>query len=231
MPSLENIIDRQIRRWELEKKRREEEQKAKEEEMLPRPIITISRERGSRGSYLSKLVADKLDYQLIHRQIIDFIAKDSGVRHRLIESLDERIRSEIELWLEGLLRGKYLGERDYFVYLTKSVLAIAHHGKSVIVGRGANFILGLKNGFHIRVVAPVEKRIENLMEYENLSKPEAKREIKLKDKERKDFIRNFFGKDIDDLTSYDLILNSANFQMEEALALILKAFVSKFKQS
>jgi cytidylate kinase len=231
MSSQENIIDRQIRRWELGKKRKREEQKAKEEEIFPRTIITISRERGSRGSFLAKLLAEKLDYQLIHREIIDFIARDSGVRHRLIESLDERIRSEIELWLEGLLRGKYLNEHDYFLYLMRSVLAIAHHGESVIVGRGANLILGLKNGFHVRVVAPLEKRIENLMKYENLSEAEAKREIKLKDKERKDFIRNFFGRDIGVPSSYDLILNSANFEMEEALELTLKAFESKFRKT
>ncbi len=231
MSSRENIIDRQIRRWELGKKRRREEQKAKEEEIFPRTIITMSRERGSRGSFLAKLLAEKLNYQLIHREIIDFIARDSGVRRRLIESLDERIRSEIELWLEGLLRGKYLDEHDYFLYLMRSVLAIAHHGESVIVGRGANLILGLKNGFHIRVVAPMEKRIENLMKYENLSEAEAKKEIKLKDKERKDFIRIFFERDIGAPSSYDMVLNSANFEMEEALQLTLKAFESKFKKT
>jgi len=230
MSTLENIIDRQIKRWELEKKRREKEQKAQAKELLPRPVITVSRERGSRGSYLAKLLAQELNYQLIHREIINFIARDSGVRHRLIESLDERIRSEIELWMEGLLGGKYLGERDYFLYLMRSVLAIAHHGESVIVGRGANYILGLKKGFHIRVVAPLEKRIENLIKYEHLNAKEAKKEIKLKDKERKDFIRTFFGKDIDDPASYDLILNSANFQMGDALDLILKTFDYKFKK-
>jgi len=230
MTTLENIIDRQIKRWELEKKRREKEQKAQAKELLPRPVITVSRERGSRGSYLAKMLAEKLNYQLIHREIINFIAKDSGVRLRLIESLDERIRSEIELWVEGLFRGKYLGKSDYFFYLMKSVLAIAHHGETVIVGRGANFILGLKKGFHLRIVAPVEKRIENLIKYESLTKTEAKKEIELKDKERKDFIRTFFGKDINAPTSYDLILNSANFQIEEALDLMLKAFDFKFKQ-
>lgn len=102
--------------------------------------------------------------------------------------------------------------------------------ENIIVDRGVNFIIGLKKGIHIRVVAPVEKRIENLIEYEHLNAKETKREIKLKDKERKDFIRTFFGKDIDDPASYDLILNSANFQIEDELDLILKTIDFKFKR-
>ncbi len=230
MTTLENIIDRQIKRWELEKRRREEEQKSQEKVILPGPVITVSRERGSRGTYLAKMLAEKLNYQLVHREIIDYIVEDSGVRRRLIESLDEKIRSEIELWVEGVFKGKYLGKSDYFFHLMKSVLAIAQHGETVIVGRGANFILGLKKGFHIRVVAPLEKRMENLVEYKHFNVAEAKKEIERRDKERKEFIHTFFGKNIDDPTYYDLILNSANFQIEEALDLILKAFKSKSKK-
>jgi cytidylate kinase len=120
-------------------------------------VITVSRERGSRGSYLARILAERLNYQLVHREIIDYMVKDTGVRRRLIESLDEKVKSEIELWVEGLLKGKYLGKSDYFYHLMKLILAIAQHGETVIVGRGANFVLGLEKGFHIRIVAPVEK--------------------------------------------------------------------------
>jgi cytidylate kinase len=198
--------------------------------ILPRPVITVSRERGSRGTYLAKMLAEKLNYQLVHREIIDYIVKDSGVRRRLIDSLDEKIRSEIELWVEGVFKGKYLGKSDYFFHLMKSVLAIAQYGETVIVGRGANFILGLKKGFHIRVVAPLEKRMENLIEYKHFNAAEAKKEIERGDKERKEFIHTFFGKNSADPTCYDLVLNSANFQIEEVLDLILKAFESKSKK-
>ncbi len=91
MTTLDSIIDRQIKRWELEKKRREDEQKSQEKVILPRPVITVSRERGSRGTYLAKMLAEKLNYQLVHREIIDYIVKDSGVRRRLIESLSDEI--------------------------------------------------------------------------------------------------------------------------------------------
>jgi len=230
MTTLENIIERQIKRWELEKKRREEEQKVQAKEILPGPVITVSRERGSRGSYLARRLAERLNYQLVHREIIDYMVKDTGVRRRLIESLDEKVKSEIELWVEGILKGKYLGKSDYLYHLMKSILAIAQHGETVIIGRGANFILGLGKGFHVRVVAPLEKRIENLIAYKQFNTAQAKKEIERGDKERKEFIHTFFGKNIDDSSSYDLILNTANFQIEEALDLILRAFESKFRK-
>jgi cytidylate kinase len=230
MTTLENIIDRQIKRWELEKKRREEEQKSQAKEIFPGPVITVSRERGSRGSYLAKKLAEKLNYQLVHREIIDYMAKDTGVRRKLIESLDEKVESDIELWVEGLLKGRYLGKSDYLYHLVKLILTIAQHGETVIVGRGANLILGLNRGFHVRVVAPLEKRIENLIAYKHFSAAEARKAIEHGDKEKKEFVRTFFGKNIDDPSAYDLILNTANFEIKEALELLLKAFESKFRK-
>lgn len=68
------------------------------------------------------------------------------------------------------------------------------------------------------------------IEYKHFNAVEAQKEIESGDKERKEFIHTFFGKNIDDPIYYDLILNLVNFQMEDALDLILKAFESKFKK-
>lgn len=48
MTTLEKIIDQQIRKWELEKKRREEEQQAQTKEIFPGPVISVS-EKGVEG--------------------------------------------------------------------------------------------------------------------------------------------------------------------------------------
>lgn len=229
MTNLESIIDRQVKKWEIDKKRREEEQKAQAKEILPGPVITISRERGSQGTQIAKLLAERLDHQMIHRQMIDYIVKESGARRKVIESLDEKVRSELDLWVEGLIKGRYLAESDYFHYLIRAILTIARHGEAVIVGRGANYILGLKNGLHVRIVASTDKRIENLMNFEHLSRPQAKKEIETRDKERREFIRSFIRKDTDDPEAYDLVLNTSNFETEDALDLILHAFRLKFK--
>lgn len=226
---MENLIDRQVKKWEAARRKREEEEKVLARQVTPGPVVTVSRQRGSQGTHLAKKLAERLGYQLIHRQMIDYIVKESGARRKVIESLDEKVRSEIELWVEGLSRGSYLGESDYFYYLMQAILTIAKHGEAVIVGRGANYILGLKNGLHVRIVATAEKRIENLMKFEHLSREQAKKEVESRDKERDEFIRRFIRKGPEVPEAYDLVLNTTNFEAEDALDLILRAFHSKFK--
>ena len=80
MTSIEQIVDRQIRKWEL---LREKSENGEAERELPPPIITVSRKRGSRGSYLARRLAEELDYQLMHKEIIDHIVNSSGMRRRL----------------------------------------------------------------------------------------------------------------------------------------------------
>ena len=47
---------------------------------------------------------------------------------------------------------------------TETVLQLARMGKIIIVGRGGNIItLKLKNVFHVRLIAPLENRIEYIM--------------------------------------------------------------------
>ena len=230
MHSLETMVDRQIRKWELERKQREEAKAKEKKEQLFKPVVTVSRQRGSRGSYLAKRLAQELGYEMIHRQIIDYIVKDAGVRKRLVESLDERTRSKLELWLEGILKGRYIGEKDYYNYLFRSVWAMAQHGGVVILGRGANFILTLQLGFHLRVVSSLEDRIENLIKYKKMTRLQAKQEIEEGDKERKDFIRSFFSAEIDDPRFYDLVINTSFIDIENAVGCVKNAIAAKFEK-
>ena len=226
MSSLEHIVDRQIKKWEMERKQREEKIR-KQEEIFVQPVVTISRQWGSRGSYLAKRLAEILNYNLVDREIIDYIVKNSGVRRKLVESLDEKTRSEIGLWMEGILEGRYVDKGEYFTHLLRCIKVIGEHGATVIVGRGANFALGLRYGFHLRVVAPEEIRMQYLVKYENVSPEQAKEAIKKSDEERKSFIRSFYHADIDDPQYYDMVINSAYVDVEDTIFFIREAIKAK----
>jgi cytidylate kinase len=225
MPSIEQIVDRQIRKWELLKEKRENGEAERE---LPPRIITVSRMRGSRGSYLAGRLAEELDYQLMHKEIIEHIVNSSGMRRRLIESLDEKYRNQIELWLEGIFKGPYSDASDYFKHLYRAIITLSRLGGVVVVGRGSNFILTIQTGFHMRVVASSTVREQNLMKYEKLSQEEARRQIEDYDKERRDFIKRNFKRDIDDPEYYDMILSTNYIDIEDAVAFIKEAIEAKF---
>lgn len=219
MASIETIINRQIGRWEMERRLKTEAERERGKASV-RLIVTISRQRGSRGSYLAERLAERLDYQLLHREIIDEVCNSSGYRRQVIESLDDKARSNIELWFDGMIKRQYVDASGYFRHLLKVIRSFAEYSGVVVVGRGANYILGSRQGYHIRVVAENDTRIENLMKYQSLSREQATQETKDSDRERADFIKSNFKRDIDDPGGYDLIINSTYTDIVRALEMV-----------
>jgi len=226
MTSIEVIIDRQLRRWEMERQKKLDTAKDKS---APKkmPIVTISRQRGSRGSYLAEELAARLDHQLLHREIIDKICASSGYRRQVIESLDDKTRSNIELWFDGIIKGQYVDASNYLMYLLKIIRSISAHSGVIIVGRGANFIISPQEGFHIRVIADINTRINNLIKYQDISKEDAELAVKKADKERSDFISSNFRRDINDTSAYDLFINTTYIGIKEALEMAILGIKSK----
>ena len=110
MASVEQIINRQFGMWEMQQKERTV---SPEPLPPPPPIVTVSRERGSRGTYLAARLADALGYQRLHREVIDSICQSSGYRKHIIESLDEKYRSNITMLVESLLTGQAVHPIDF----------------------------------------------------------------------------------------------------------------------
>jgi len=226
MSSIETLINRQIKRWEVEKRSRLEAEQNGEKSGV-KPIITISRQRGSQGSFLAEHLAEKLGYQLLHREIIDEICNSSGYRRQIIESLDNKIRSKIELWFEGVFKGLYVDTSDYFKHLYRVIMSISELGGVVVVGRGASHMLARDQGSHIRIIAARPKRIENLVKFQGFTHEQAEREIDKFDKERSEFVKNNFRLDINEPSVYDLIINTTYLDIKEAGRLAEIAINSK----
>jgi cytidylate kinase len=224
MTTIQSILERQFRRWENEiKERRESPAKI----APPAHIITISREKGSRGSYLGQLVASKLRFQLLHREIIDAICASSGYYRRLIESLDDHVRSNLSVAVESMIAGQSVDYSDYMKHLHRVILSMSELGGVVVIGRGSNFILGPNRGFHVRVVAPMENRIENLCAYRHMTRSQAADEIQRYDNERQHFAKHVFGQNINDPHHYDLVINTALSDIETTANIMVQAYNTK----
>ncbi len=225
MTSIDTIINRQLLKWELERRRTSEETHPPHAE--PHRIITISRQTGSRGSYLATELAERLGFQRLHREVIDAIAKESGYYKRLLEALDERTRGHLHSAFEAAMTGQLVDRSDYNEYLHKVVMSLAELGGVILMGRGGNFILGPRKGMHVRVVCPYATRIENLCRYKQIAPRDAKELIDRSDKERRDFIKSVFHHDIDDPMHYDMVINTGLMSLESAVSLIESAFHAK----
>ncbi len=212
--SIEAIIDRQLRRWEHDRRLAAAGGVGGEARVVAQPIITVSRQHGSRGRDLASRLAERFQYTLLHRDVIDRISMSTGHTRRLLEALDEHSRSQLAIWVDSMLSGRYVDETDYAVGLLKTVYSIARLGGVVVVGRGANFIVEPTGGVHLRVVAPPGERIRNLMRRGNLTADEAAREIRVVDQERAKFVRKLFHRSVDDPLGYDMILNESGRSLD-----------------
>lgn len=227
MTSIDAIVNRQLLKWELDRKKAEEEKQ--EKPALPR-IVTVSRQLGSRGSYFAERLAEKLGYQNLHREVIDAICQSSGYRKRIVESLDQKFRGNLEVMVESFFTGQSVDHHDYRRHLFRTVLSMSRLGGVVLIGRGGSFILGPRRGFHMRFVAPREERIENLIKYTGVTEAEASAMIAALDAERKEFIAKLFHADNDDSRHYDVVVNTAFIDIEDLLDTTVRLIEAKFKK-
>lgn len=225
MTSIHAIINRQLLKWDLQQRQID---KPSARPAVPPPIITVSRQKGSRGSYFAARLAEKMGYQLLHRSVIDTICDSAGYRKKVVESLDNRFRGELELMVESVFTGQMVDHHDYFKHLCRIVLSLSELGGVILMGRAGNFILGPRRGFHIRYIAPRDRRIANLATYQQLSESEATRAIEKSDAERREFVRKLFDADIDDPRHYDLVINAGYMDVEELTDMVIAGIKGKF---
>ncbi len=229
MTSIEALIDRQLtRRQVLERA-----------PVRPKPspdapprlrVITFSRETGSGGRTLAARLAKRLNYEFIDRQIVDKLSEDTGARERLIASLDERTRSGVALWVDGILTGRYIDQSEYATALCRSITTLAEHGDAVILGRAGNVILGPRGGLHVRVIAPPEVRVQNLIRHMGMAPREAREHIELCDEERRRFYAEVLNADIGTPNDYHLVLNTGRVSLDVAEEIIALAWEKYLKE-
>jgi len=227
--AIHKIIDHQIRRWEMEAQaRRGEPGRDPTAPPVIRPCITVARMLGAGGNEISRRVAAALNYQVLDKEIVEVLIREGRFREQILQSLDERDRSSLELWVEGLLRGRMLDKGDYMRTLIHVLGSIALHGHAVILGRGANFVLGSERALHARIVAPFANRVEEMKQRLGLSPEEADALIRRTDQERAAYVQGHFKRSIHDPLHSDLILNTGRIGVEGAVELIRRALEAKF---
>ena len=215
--SVEQFVRQQIRKWEIPAPKPDPKPEARV------PVITLSMEPGSGGSLIAQGVAKGLGFDYFHRDIIEGIAQSAKIRASVIDTLEKERLSGIEDFIASLYKKQYLYPGIYMQHLLKVINAIAQHGKAVIVGRGANFILPPENRFGVRVIAPLEIRIQNVVRAYDAKEEDARKRVIRREAKRGAFVRQSYDADISDPENYDLTINTGKVPIESAVASIIAA--------
>jgi cytidylate kinase len=206
------IVQEQLDKWQREK--------AAENVFT----ITISRQAGAGGSEIARVLAQKTKMDLMAGQIIQHVAESSKMSTKVVETLDEKAMTTMESWINSMFVSRHLWPSDYLKHLTRVIGTIGKHGNAIIVGRGAGYILPPETTFRIKIIAPLEYRIESMMRIRGLSRGDAQKYIDKRDADRIAFVRKYFQAEAMDPLNYDLVINTEKVGIEGAVDTILIAF-------
>jgi cytidylate kinase len=169
---------------------------------------------------VAQRLSARLGFEVFHQEVLHEMAKRAEISKQLLTTLDEKGLSILEDWISSLVHNRHLWPDQYLQHLMNVVGTIGKHGRSVVVGRGANFILPPEQRFRVRITASRKLRIENVARDFNLSPDEAKRRVIKTESNRKAFIRKYFNADITDPNNYDLVINTDTLTADNAVDIV-----------
>ena len=108
-------------------------------------VITISRETGSGGHTIGKLLAEKLGYAFDDKEIVASAAGEMGIDEKLIlengENMSDQDYIDMKSGFIPHCRKPEVPYEEIREAQDRVIRSIADKGNCIIVGRGADFIL------------------------------------------------------------------------------------------
>ncbi|MEG1773240.1 MAG: cytidylate kinase-like family protein [Oscillospiraceae bacterium] len=189
------------------------------------PVITVSRQYGSGGRYIAKMLASQLNIPYYDNELITLAAEQSGFDPKLFECADRNASNSLlfSLSLYSGVTGTYnmpLGDRIFLIQ-SDIIRKVSDQGPCVIVGRCANYVLREHpNCVSVFLHAPIQKRVDRAVAFYSLEPGRAKEEIARIDKKRSVYYANFSGEKWGDAANYDLSINTDRVGTDGAVEIL-----------
>ena len=202
-------------------------------------VITISREVGSGGHTVGKILSQKLDTRFCDKFLLESLEKQFG----LSASGIEKMKGEKKTWLSDFINrvapvpsakimgldAKYSQEfrvdvttDDIFKAEVEILEGVAQLGSCVVTGRLGFYVFrDHPNKLNVFITASMPNRIRRVMKKQILSEESARALIEGIDEARENYIKRYTGLSRYDARNYDLVLNADGHSEEELAQFIL----------
>jgi CMP/dCMP kinase len=204
-------------------------------------VVTISRQFGSGGAEVGRILAEESGLLYVDQAIIAEVAKRLGINEEQAARQDEQVAGQVGYILEALrssspfnLHYNYLFKPTdvptqaqgvaYLLLTQRVLLELATGGDVVIIGRGSQFLLhGATRTLHIYIFAPLDFRIEKVMNLYHVNRDSAREMIERRDYEHNAYLGRYYGGNQHQPNLYHLLINTGLFTYELAANLIQQA--------
>lgn len=169
-------------------------------------VITISREYGSGGRFVGRLVAEKLGLPFYDKELISLSAKESGLSEEYVKMTDEKKKS-----------ASYTNNNDDRLFIAEQkVIEKLAKSSCVIVGRCADYILkDNKDAIKIFLYSDSKSKEKRAIKYYGLNSKTALRKIDKINKERSKHYKFYTNREWKDFSNYDLSFNVDKYGVEK----------------
>ena len=223
--------ERQMRQWTIGlevQERVEHEHAISQLARQIHPYIAISRDAGTGAEELARRIGARLGWDVLDKELLEVMAEKFHLEKAMLQVVDETTTS----WMLEVF-GKWISQQvvtnsEYVTRLGKVLIMAARHASIVFVGRGAQFVLPRERCLAVQIIAPLQMRLERVMQQDGLNLDEAKRHLKKKDAERRAWLKEHFGHDVTDPHLYDLVINLERTTLDTAADLIVRACQQRF---
>ena len=180
-------------------------------------VITISREYGSGGRFVGKLVSKKLGIPFYDKELISLSAKESGLSEQYIEEIDQKKKS-----------ATYINNNDDRLFIAeKEVINNLAKKSCVIVGRCADYILkDSKDTVKIFLYSDSKSKEKRAIKYYGLNEKNALKEIEKINKERAKHYKFYTDREWKNFDNYDFAFNVDKYGVEKTADNIVEIIIS-----
>ena len=176
-------------------------------------IVTISRGSYSRGIEIAEMLAKKLDYECISREVLLEASKEFNIPEvRLVHAIEDA---------PSIFDHIKDGKRRYVAFIREAFLEYIQKDNIVYHGFAGHFFTKeIPNILKVRIIANMDFRVKVVMERENISEEKARKLLYKIDVERRKWSMYLYGIDTNTTELYDVILHIDCLQVDGAVDFI-----------
>ena len=195
---------------------------------MKKTIITISRQFGSGGRTVGRIVAEKLGIPFYDKELVEQISLDSGFAENFVEEHGEHSPGKsifsyafAPQGIPGVMNGMSTADFLWSVQCN-AILKLAEKGPCVIVGRNADYVLkDREDAFHVFIHADMDFRKDRIVRLYGESEKSPQTRLAEKDKRRSVNYQHYTGNVWGASENYDICLNTATVDVEKAAEIII----------
>jgi len=225
-PSIAELTHRYIREWDEERHKREKN-------IIPTekvsPTICFSRIIGVGAVEIADILAKKIGYRVVERQILEHITGEMKLMDMTTASFDERYPGKMSEYLSRLFKETTFPDNEYNRHLFATIFAISVLGPTIFVGWGTHLVLPRERVMAVRFVCSKAYRIKRLAVLLNVEAQEIERKLEDFNLKQSYFYKKVYHLGKASTQEFDMVINCDFIEdPEDAAAMVELAFKKKF---